>query len=161
MKTNVLVLAILTLMMTSCKSDQKKEGDTTKEEQVATSENGENNFDNQITEKYWKLVALNGKEVVFTEGQRKEAHFIMRKEGNKVSGNAGCNNLMGSYELLEGDKIRFSKMATTMMYCEGVENEQEFLKVFETMDHYDLNGDTLLFKNENNEILAKFEAVYF
>lgn len=40
--------------------------------------------------------------------------------GGRVSGSDGCNRLMGSWHA-EGDGYLFSQMASTMMYCQGVD----------------------------------------
>ncbi|MGX1748823.1 META domain-containing protein [Glutamicibacter protophormiae] len=40
--------------------------------------------------------------------------------GGRVSGSDGCNRLMGSWRA-EGDGYLFSQMASTMMYCQGVD----------------------------------------
>lgn len=165
MKKKILIVTVLTLSMIGCKNQEKKQ-DGKEVEKVVATDNAETSsektdLDKKITEKYWKLIELNGQEVTFQENQQKEAHFILKTAENKVTGNAGCNTMMGTYELVEGNKIKFSKMATTMMYCEGVENEHEFLSVFEAVDHYTLKEDTLLFQDKENKVLAKFEVVYF
>lgn len=164
MNTKILIVAVLTLSMISCKTNEENGQNDKKVEvtssELATPSQEKTDFDQKITEKYWKLVELNGKKIAFGENQRKEAHFILKNAENKVTGNGGCNTLMGTYELGEDNKIIFSKMATTIMFCAGVENEDEFLAVFETVDHYTLQGDTLLFQKEN-KVLAKFAAVYF
>lgn len=147
MKKKILIVTVLTLSMIACKNQEKKQEGKEAEKVVVTdhaeTSSEKTDLDKKIIEKYWKLIELNGQEVTFQENQRKEAHFILKTAENKVTGNAGCNTMMGTYELLGGNKIVFSKMATTMMYCEGVENEQEFLNVFEAVDHYTLKEDTL------------------
>lgn len=114
-----------------------------------------------LVEKYWKLKSLNGNPVEMTDDQEREAYFTLKTEGNRVVGFGGCNNLMGSYKLGVGNRIRFSQMATTMMACPDAENESEFLKVFERADNYTLTGDELLLNEGKKAPLAAFEAVYF
>lgn len=41
-------------------------------------------------------------------------------EDGRASGSDGCNRLMGSWSR-EGDGYLFSQMASTMMYCQGVD----------------------------------------
>ena len=41
-------------------------------------------LDHIITEKYWKLIELNGKEVAPAEEGRREAHIILKNEDNRV-----------------------------------------------------------------------------
>jgi heat shock protein HslJ len=116
---------------------------------------------NTITEKYWKLVELNGQKVVRKEDQTREPHFILKDSGNQVNGNGGCNSFHGTYELLPGNRIRFSKMASTMMACDDMAVEDQFLKVLETADNYNILGDTLQLNKARMAPLARFEAVYF
>lgn len=118
-------------------------------------------MDNIITEKYWKLIELNGKEIVFaSEDQIREAHFILKNEDNRVIGNTGCNNMTGSYSLSEdGNGINFTPLATTRMACIGVDYEADYVDMFQICDNYTIQNDTLtLSKGETP--LARFVAVY-
>lgn len=118
-------------------------------------------MDNVITEKYWKLIELNGKGITFApEGQIREAHFILKNEDNRVIGNTGCNNMSGSYSFSEEDNgIHFTPLVTTRMACIGIDYEQEYLQVFETSDNYTVRNDTLTL-NKGETSLASFMAVY-
>lgn len=113
----------------------------------------------EITEKYWKLVELNGQPVTTKEGNR-EAFLILKTENNRVHGNGGCNTFNGSYELMEGNRIKFSKMATTLMACMDVNTEQQFMSVLETADNYNLTETTLVLNKAKMAPLARFEVVY-
>ncbi|MDT7827532.1 META domain-containing protein [Pricia sp. S334] len=116
----------------------------------------------QIVEKYWKLKTLEGQDIQMAENQEREVYFTLKTDENRVQGFAGCNTLSGEYQLEEGNRIRFSKMATTMRACPDVEfNESKFLKVFELADNYTINGDTLSLNVGRRAPLAVFEAVYF
>jgi copper homeostasis protein (lipoprotein) len=116
--------------------------------------------DSVITGKYWRLAELNGKKLVFDENQRSEPHFILNAENSRVNGNGGCNSFNGTYELLPGNRIRLSKMASTMMACINVTYEKEYLKVLEMADNYTLLGDTLSLNRAKMAPLARFTAVY-
>ncbi|ULQ56704.1 copper resistance protein NlpE N-terminal domain-containing protein [Flavihumibacter rivuli] len=113
-----------------------------------------------ITEKYWKLVEINGKPVVKNEQMRREPFIILKAEGNKVNGNGGCNNIMGTYEIKEGNRISFGKMASTMMACPDMTIEDAFKKVLESADNFSLNGDKMSLNKARMAPLARFEAVY-
>lgn len=117
------------------------------------------NIDMGITEKYWKLVELNGQKIPAPEAGGKEAHFTLSSSEKKVHGNNGCNGFNGSYELMEGNRIQFSKMATTMMACMNVPYDNEYLKVFEMADNYTIQGNTLSLNKARMAPLARFEAV--
>lgn len=113
-----------------------------------------------LTEKYWKLVELNGKPVTKTDDMRKEPHMILHTAGKRINANGGCNSMMGSYELQSGNRIRFTQMAGTLMACPNMEVEDRFRKVLEMADNYNLNGDTLILNKARMAPLARFEAVY-
>lgn len=114
-----------------------------------------------ITEKYWKLKTLEGKEIKMADNQEREIYFILKANENRVIGYAGCNTFVGGYNLEEGNRIQFSEVATTLKVCPDVEVEEaEFLKVFELADNYTISGDTLLLHGGKRVPLAVFEAVY-
>lgn len=117
-------------------------------------------YDQKITEKYWKLVTLNGKEIAVKENQSKEAHFILKDNSDRVSGNTGCNGMGGNYSLEGIDEIHFSQMLSTKMACMDVPYESEYLQVLEQTDRYSLSGDTLELKGAD-KTLATFVAVWF
>lgn len=115
-----------------------------------------------ITEKYWKLKTLEGKDVKMAKNQEKEIYFMLKTDENRVTGFAGCNTILGTYTLEKGNRIQFSQMGATMMACPDVDvNESEFLKIFELADNYTINGDELSLNVGRRAPLAVFEAVYF
>ena len=115
-----------------------------------------------IVEKYWKLIKLEGKDIKMVENQEKEIFFMLKTDENRVTGFAGCNTILGSYSLEEGNRIRFSNMGSTMMACPDVNfNEADFLKIFQIADNYSIDGDTLSLNVGRRAPLAVFEAVYF
>ncbi|MFT4090739.1 MAG: copper resistance protein NlpE N-terminal domain-containing protein, partial [Asticcacaulis sp.] len=112
-----------------------------------------------ITEKYWKLVELNGQPVAQL---KREPHIILRAEDNRVTGFGGCNGLLGGYELDEKtQRIRFVGVASTLMACtEGMDVEGALHEVLRSVDNYSLNGDSLTLNKARMAPLARFEAVY-
>lgn len=118
--------------------------------------------DEGVTEKYWKMRTLKGKEVKMAENQEKEIHFILKTEENRVNGFSGCNSFHGTFNLKDEDKIEFSQMAGTMKACPDVTiDEHEILQVFEKANQYEQQDDKLVLSDEQGEQLAEFEAVYF
>jgi heat shock protein HslJ len=112
----------------------------------------------ELTGKYWKLVRLNGKTV---ETTGKEAFMRFEDEDNRVHGNSSCNIFNGKYELLEGNKIKFSPFAMTRMACIGNNIESEFMQIFEKTTSYSITSNELFLQDEFETTLAKFEAIYF
>lgn len=116
--------------------------------------------DKRITEKYWKLIELNGKPIT-VRANSKEPHIILKQEGNKVNGSGGCNSFMGGYALREGRRIKFLQMASTLMACINDDGtEAAFLKVLSKADSYFIHGDTLQLNRAKMAPLAVFKAIY-
>ena len=115
--------------------------------------------ENSITEKYWKLIEINGKPVEATAPR--EAFITLKNEDRRINGNGGCNTLNGTYELSEGNRIRFSQMATTMMACLNMEIEEALKRALEMADNYTLSADGkyLSLNRARMAPLARFEAV--
>lgn len=111
-----------------------------------------------ITEKYWKLVELNGKPVPTLE---REPHMILKADG-RVNGFGGCNVFTGSYKLDAATlRVSFGQIASTMMACAaGMEVEQAFHEALRHADSYTLAGDRLALGRARMAPLARFEAVY-
>lgn len=112
-----------------------------------------------ITETYWQLTELFGKPVALSERGRKQVHMILKTENNQVFGSGGCNNFHGGYELKPGNRIAFTKLASTMMACPDMETESQFFKVLEMADNYHLGDGVLILHKARMAPLARFEAV--
>lgn len=112
-----------------------------------------------ITEKYWKLVELNGQPVPALD---REPYLILKTGDGRVTGFGGCNGFSGSYTLDEAaSRIRFGEIASTMMACaKGMETEQAFHQVLRNADNYSLAGDHLTLNRARMAPLARFDAVY-
>ncbi|MBX3257811.1 MAG: META domain-containing protein [Chitinophagaceae bacterium] len=115
----------------------------------------------ELPEKYWKLIELNGKPVITTGQQKKETHIIFKSFNNRFNGNGGCNNFSGTYTLLPGNRIKLSQVISTQMACaDGMETETMFFEVLNRIDNYIITGDTLSVSKARTAPLAKFQAVY-
>jgi copper homeostasis protein (lipoprotein) len=112
-----------------------------------------------ISETYWKLTELMGQPIEKLADQQQDTYIMLKTEGNRVQGFAGCNNIIGSYEVKEDNRITFSQMATTQKACVNMETESAFLKVLEMVDNYNINGTVLMLNKARMAPLAKFEAV--
>jgi len=113
----------------------------------------------ELAEKYWKLIELHGRPIGFDSGYTKEPHMIFRVADSTVRGNGGCNGFGGHYELKEGNGITMSKLISTMMACEKIQVETEYFKVLESADNYVVRADTLVLSRANTGPLARFVAV--
>ncbi|MEQ9166863.1 MAG: copper resistance protein NlpE N-terminal domain-containing protein [Fulvivirga sp.] len=118
-------------------------------------------IDDQITERYWKLISLNGKPITVTETQPREPHFILKNQDNKVNGHTGCNTMNGSYETGPDHQLAFKGLISTRRACADVPYESEFTRMLGNVKSYNLLGDSLMVRDENDKVLAKFYSVYF
>lgn len=112
---------------------------------------------NTLTEKYWKLIEINGKTVKSSE---KEAHIILKAADNRITGNSGCNSFAGSFEQLPGNRISFSKIASTRMACMDMSIEDQLFNILSTVDNFSLNEGILSLNRAKMAPLARFEVVY-
>lgn len=112
-----------------------------------------------VTDRYWKLVELNGRPV---PKLAREPYFILRAAEGRVTGFGGCNNFTGAFKLdAAAARISFSQIASTQMAClSGMEVEQAFHEVLNTADNYSLAGFHLTLNRARMAPLARFEAVY-
>lgn len=141
------LMGIYSLM--SCNTPAKTGDEAKAPETVMTTE---------LLETYWKVVEINGQAVVNPPANQKEAHIILKKEGNRLQGSGGCNTLMGSYEVMEGNRIKFSGVASTMMACPDMAIESQLGKAIEMADNYAINGKFLMLHKAKMAPLVKFEA---
>jgi heat shock protein HslJ len=149
---------ILLLSLVSCKSNKIEENNSNNQNETTINKD----FENQITEKYWKLIKLSGQDIEMAENQEREMFFMLKEKENRVQGFAGCNKMSGTYKLEKGNRINFSQMAATRKACTDlILNETDFLKVFELTDNYTIANDTLSLHVGRRAPLAVFEAVYF
>ncbi len=114
--------------------------------------------DSPLRNTYWKLVRLNGTPVRVPRRQR-EPYLLFAGDGSHISGNSGCNPVMGGYEL-DGDRLLLSRMASTRMAClEGMELEEQFLQSMEKVVRYRIRGSHLDLLDKTGAMIARFEAV--
>lgn len=139
MKIKLALIALVTVLFVSCNSSK--------------------GIVDGIEGKTWKLKTLQGQDMTNLKLE-KDVFFMLNKKDNRVNGFAGCNNMMGTYTLEQGNRIKFSKMGATMMACpEGTFNERDFLEVFELADNYTINGNELSINVGRRAPLAIFETV--
>lgn len=107
----------------------------------------------------WRLVKLHGQLVSKNKEDKRELGINFTKDG-KFSAYAGCNNLFGSYELKEKETtITFSKVASTMMACPDLMQEQNLIKAIEIADNYNFDGNKLKLNKGKIATLAEFEII--
>ena len=105
----------------------------------------------------WKLVELNGKEVVLSNPES-EIFMFFDSADKKVNRRAACNRFFGNYEM-EGEKLTFSSMGATRMACPAdSEWEDEFFEMLEVVDAYAVEEGRFTFLSKE-EPVAVLQAV--
>ncbi|RUA18112.1 MAG: hypothetical protein DSY55_00790 [Clostridia bacterium] len=108
----------------------------------------------------WHLTALNSGKSGMISNLVTERIAMTLDNNNQVSGNAGCNNYFGSYQI-HGESLTFGVIAATEMACpepEGVmETESAFLDMLSKVKNYEIQGEKLAFFEKNGVKLANFK----
>ncbi|WP_262249168.1 copper resistance protein NlpE N-terminal domain-containing protein [Parapedobacter soli] len=112
---------------------------------------------NLITDRYWKLIEVNGQAVADGSTQ-KEPYIQLNSDDSRLQATGGCNGLGGTYELKEPNRISFSQLMGTLMACENMEVENGLKRALESADSYHVQGDTLQLFRARMAPLAKFVA---
>jgi heat shock protein HslJ len=109
----------------------------------------------------WEITQVGGEAIISTQANQQP--FISLDVAEKsVHGNAGCNNMVGSFAVEEGksNSIAFPKVATTMMACMDMLVEAKVMealnqvKTFDVLQPgsvglYDANGTLVLLLTKN------------
>lgn len=102
----------------------------------------------------WQLIQLGGKTVKPEAGK---FSITLLAEDNRLTGVGACNRLMGTYKTDEKRALKFGPLASTMMACPGMEQEDAFTRALEATTHYDMDGPMLLLLSDG-ELQAVFQA---
>ncbi len=111
----------------------------------------------EITNKYWKLITLNKKEIV--TGMN-EAFMTLHTEESRIHGNAGCNSFFGNFTLSDDNHISFTQMGMTRMACHDMQSENDFMQVLGKAVSYELTENELTLQDSDKNMIAKFQSVY-
>lgn len=105
----------------------------------------------------WKLSAYGPKESPTPAVTDAEATLTFDGKGN-VTGSGGCNSLGGTYKI-DGNKITFSEVISTLMACDDARMSQEgaVTQVLSGTADYTIKDSTLTLTNNDNVLI--FAAV--
>lgn len=114
-------------------------------------------IDKMLTDVQWELIELEGQ--VIEKENNTIPYFTLNSSSDDITGNAGCNNFHGNFMLKHGNRISFTKLASTQKLCFNTPYETPLLKVLETADNYTIKNDTLSLNKARMAPLAKFALV--
>jgi heat shock protein HslJ len=106
----------------------------------------------------WKLVSYGSPSKLTPAVADVDTSLVFDKEG-KVSGSVGCNSFGGDYKV-DGTKITFESVVSTLMFCEGPVGDQETttLNVLAGEATFALDGNNLTITSADGSsviVLAK------
>ncbi len=105
-----------------------------------------------ITDVTWVLTAIDKQKPIEAPKE-----ITLTFSDGKVHGNSGCNIVNGSYSV-DGNKIQFSQMASTMMACmepEGVmDQEQKILQRLDQAKTFQIENGSLVLIASDQEVLT-------
>lgn len=82
--------------------------------------------------------------------QKKDAHV-------KGSATMGCNKIFFSTEFKNNGKLKISNLGSTKMMCQNMNLENTFLKKFESMNKFTIEGHRMTLSDDNGNVM-KFIA---
>jgi heat shock protein HslJ len=112
-----------------------------------------------LLEKDWVLVELNGKPVNMDSSSGRTPHIRFDGTQGRFSGNGGCNGISGAFELKGMNRVSFLRVIRTQMACPALDIENEFLKVLETADNFNVSDTSLVLNRARMAPLARLRAV--
>ena len=158
MYMRVIILFFITglFFLTSCNTSSNSGKNEKAIADIKTENTDLSTVQANLSEKYWKLIELNGKILTSLQSLNKEPHLLFKKEDHTISGNGGCNSFFGNYEIKEQGRITFTQIGATEMACDNMEVEMQLFQVLNSTDNYYLQGDTLVLNKAKMATLAKF-----
>ena len=84
----------------------------------------------------------------------KKPTLTLEAISKKLTGNTGCNQMFGSFTTQQ-NKVSFSGIGTTKMYCEGVK-EAEYLEMFNSIHSYKILDNQLIFMDSDGKDILKY-----
>lgn len=110
-----------------------------------------------IEEHYLTVIEIMGKKQEETEHR---PYLFLNKNEKRLHGFAGCNRMMGMYEV-NSNRIKFSNMVSTKMMCLEIQTEDSLFDMMQKTEMYRIeNGIVTLFDNTQSA-LGRLKIVTF
>lgn len=102
----------------------------------------------------WELATLRGQDL--PADLERKPWLLLERDGT-VKGFGGCNSFSGSYTL-DGLRLRFNDVASTLMACLDQDMNDAMLEVLDQVDNYTRSSNTLSLNRARMAPLAAFRA---
>jgi heat shock protein HslJ len=103
----------------------------------------------------WTLLQLDGEAV--KSNARGAPTLSLASKDRRLSGFAGCNRMIGGYEL-DGEAVKFTGMATTRMACIDVTPEEPLLRALAATTRWRVTGNTLELFDASGTVRTRWTA---
>lgn len=102
----------------------------------------------------WRVKELLGAPLGATGGGARAPHLELDPTHLRLAGSGGCNRLMGSFTL-EGQRIVFKRVVTTMMSCpQGMAQERSLIETLGQVQRWHIDDRTLMLLNWQQQVLV-------
>ncbi len=113
--------------------------------------------DQSLEDTNWILLKYSIENGILEE-PRGEKPVSLKFQGNRASGNTGCNSYFASYESKSG-QLKFDGIGATERYCEGLmEHEKHYLSLLEDALSYTIRPGQLEIVSKNGKLLFEQEG---
>ena len=138
MKFNIIVMMLLAVAVTGCKTSQKsaKQGEI------------------PLKGVQWNLVAIEGQNI--DELTHVSQPCIIFYENGNFSGNFGCNAFFGEY-YQKKSKLELTYKGSTKKLCDQMEIERQMMRALKkSISQFEIDGTTLILYEGKDEVM-RFE----
>lgn len=132
-----LLLLIVSTVLFNCASKKGIEQETNGKEALLGSK--------------WLLVSMN--EVPIPNLPMEQTPFLQFAK-EKVSGNAGCNQISGNIKL-NGNRLSMTGLVSTEMACPQLQTETEFIGLLHRVRQYRIEENILVLLADDNTVLLR------
>lgn len=103
----------------------------------------------------WNIISVNNRTV--GAGTDTKPTLSMDIKNNRISGNAGCNRIMGTlaYSNDKAQTVSFGQVATTRMACRDMETEKDIVAALNSVRHFGKqeNGNITLYNEGSMQVM--------
>ncbi len=116
--------------------------------------------DAALTNTRWRVTRLDGQPVTVPD-DGEAPHLRLHPDDSRVTGFAGCNRVMGRYDLGDDGNLRFPQLASTLMACPATgAQEQRLMRALETVTRFEIDGSHLMLRDDQGATRVYLEATH-
>jgi len=113
-------------------------------------------FTNQLTDSLWYLCSLEGKKVPVVHVDGLSSEYIKFENDGHVKAQTKCGFYNAEFDIEDRNLVSVSNLNESKIPCNQDETSTMFIRLFLNDFRYEIESDTLYFRDMNSEIIAKF-----